>query len=82
MESRLTASSSTPQLGRLLDGCGASVRFACFRILGVRAHVSEQDQDEDGHAQHEGGARDGRQVQSLGKRLSGGVEEARAEPIR
>ena len=51
-------------------------------VPGVRAHVSEQNKDEDGHAQYEGGARDGRQVQPLGEGLAGCVEQPGTEPIR
>ena len=49
--------------------------------FGARQDVSEQDHGEDGHAQHDGGARDGGQLQPLGKGLVGRVEQRCAERI-
>jgi hypothetical protein len=47
--------------------------------FGARPHGWEQYHDQDGHAQQEGGARDGGQLQRLGERLAGGVEQPGTE---
>ena len=71
-----------------LTQCGVAARDRRFRIegvqllgLGTRAHPSEQHAGKNGRADDHGGADGGGQLQPVGERLAGRVEQLGAERV-